>query len=70
MDEDTNATVDTVGEDVDGGELEGVRVEGGEGGGLPNRTAAGVEGGGEGREGGEGGKERGPCRHLLWGEGA
>ena len=49
VDEDTNATVDTVGEDVDGGELEGVRVEGGEGGGLPNRTAAGVEGGGEGR---------------------
>jgi len=42
VDEDTNATVDTVGEDVDGGELEGVRVEGGEGGGLPNRTAAGV----------------------------
>ena len=39
MDEDTNATVDTVGEesDVDGGELEGVEEEEG----------AGKEGGGE-----------------------
>ncbi len=60
MNEDINATVDTVGEDVEGGELEGVRgVGGSEGGGLPNRTAAGVEGGGEGREGGEGGEGEG-----------